>query len=124
MVVVSHLNLDANTFGPPAREKIMSMAEAQPDASSSWPPGKAVKLVFADMDCAKATKNLMWKPEKEKFRQVITKATAAGVADFEVYYEDHEGDKIELDITENGIAEFLADHCQHPSPKLEADWSC
>lgn len=53
-------------FGPPAREKIMSMAAAQADASSSWPSGKAVKIAFTDMDGAKATKNLMWNPEKEK----------------------------------------------------------
>eukprot|EP00438_Fugacium_kawagutii_P002777 Skav202261 [mRNA] locus=scaffold1417:410635:415015:+ [translate_table: standard] len=112
-----------SVFGPPAREKIMKMFGSDSNTSSSWPSGKAVKITLRKMDDAKATKHLMWKPDRENLHEVmLDRAGLVGIQDFEVYYEDEDGDKIQAEATEDGILEFLEHHKGHPRPKLQVEW--
>eukprot|EP00438_Fugacium_kawagutii_P002779 Skav202263 [mRNA] locus=scaffold1417:421728:422114:+ [translate_table: standard] len=110
-------------FGPPAREKIMSMFGPDSNTSTSWPSGKTVKITFRKMDDAKATKHLMWNPAVENLPEVMMdRAGLVGIQDFDVYYEDEDRDKIQVDATRSGIEAFLADRKELPKPKLQAYW--
>lgn len=101
----------------------MSMFGSDSNTSTSWPSGKAVKITFRKMDDAKVTKHLKWKPDRENLHEVmLERAGLVGIQDFEVYYEDEDGDKLQVDATHSGIEAFLADHNDHLSPKLQADW--
>ena len=44
------------------------------------------------------------------------------IGDFEVSYQDKDGDKVHLDPTKLEIEAFLKDHSQHPNPKLLVEW--
>eukprot|EP00438_Fugacium_kawagutii_P002771 Skav202255 [mRNA] locus=scaffold1417:351329:353448:+ [translate_table: standard] len=112
--------LSALRYGPPAVEKILSMLGSKAKSSTTWPAGKTVKIAFHEMDSGKDAKTFVWKPDKEYFHEVIMKA-ATGIGDFDVSYQDKDGDMLQLDATKPGIESFLADHCQHESPRLKAD---
>ena len=68
----------------------------------------------------KHPKIFQWKPESEYFHEVIMRQAAIG--DFEVSYQDKDGDKVQLDATKPGIEAFLSDHNQHSSPRLLVEW--
>ena len=63
----------------------------------------------------KHPKIFQWKPESEYFHEVIMRQAAIG--DFEVSYQDKDGDKVQLDATKPGIEAFLSDHNQHSQPQ-------
>ena len=109
-----------STYGPLAVRKVMAMLGSKSNSSKTWPPGKTVKIGFQEKDTQKDTKNFAWNPETKYFHEMIMKQDAIG--DFEVSYQDKDGDKVHLDATKLEIEEFLADHCQHPNPKLLVEW--
>lgn len=80
-----------------------------------------MKIAFREKDNGKDPKIFLWKPESEaSFREIIMKQAAIG--DFEVSYQDKDGDKVHLDPTKLEIEAFLKDHSQHPNPKLLVEW--
>ena len=77
--------------------------------AKTWPEGKAVKISFHQTDNANGIKTVMWKPERRYFHEVIMNLASGNVIqDFEVSYEDKDGDKTILDATKLGIEDFLA----------------
>ena len=76
-------------------------------------------LVFKDMD-SKASRNVAWIPAKQPLYKVIMKQPAIG--DFELRYQDQDGEQWQLDATKEGIEEFLEQHTEHPSPSLQVEW--
>ena len=109
-----------STYGPLAVRKVMAMLGSKSNSSKTWPPGKTVKIAFQEKDTLNDTKNFAWNPETRYFHEMIMKHDAIG--DFEVSYKDEDGDKVHLDATKLEIEEFLADHSQHPNPKLLVEW--
>ena len=116
--------LSALRYGPEAVRKIKELFGLKSDSSGTWPPGKTVKIQFQDEEVngkdRKDPKIFQWKPESEYFHEVIMRQAAIG--DFEVSYQDKDGDKVQLDATKPGIEAFLSDHNQHSSPKLLVEW--
>ena len=108
-------------YGPQAVRKIMAMLGPKWDGPVTWPPGKTVKIAFHEVDTGKEPKIFVWKPESEvSFREIIMKQAAIG--DFEISYQDKDGDRVQLDATKSAIEAFLSDHSHHPSPKLLVVW--
>lgn len=112
--------LSAQQYGPQAVQKIMAMLGSDSSTSGTWPPGKKVKVAIQEMDTGNEPKVFVWKPESEYFHEVILRQ--AGIGDFEVFYQDEDGDKVQLDATKPGIEAFLVDHNQEPSPRLQVEW--
>ena len=112
--------LSAQQYGPQAVQKIMAMLGSDPSTSGTWPPGKKVKVVIQEMNAGNEPNVFVWKPESEYFHEVILRQ--AGIGDFEVFYQDEDGDKVQLDATKPGIEAFLVDHNQDPSPRLQVEW--
>lgn len=107
----------AQRYGPQAVRKIMAMFGP---TATTWPEGKAVKIDFHQKDTGE-TKTVVWKPERRYLHEVIMNAQSGiAIQDFEVSYEDNEGEKIELDATKLGIEDYLAEHRDHASPRLKA----
>ena len=105
-------------YGPEAIRKLKEMFGYE---TKTWPAGKAVKVVFHQKDSANGPKTVMWKPEQMYFHEVIRNAESGiAIQDFDVSYKDKDGDKIMLEYTKLGIENFLAEHREHPSPRLEA----
>ena len=111
-------------YGPQAVRKIMAMLGPKYpkwDGPVTWPPGKRVKIAFHEKDTGKEPKIFVWKQESEvSFREIIMKQAAIG--DFEISYQDKDGDRVQLDATKSAIEAFLSDHSHHPSPKLLVEW--
>ena len=108
-------------YGPQAVRKIMAMLGPKWDGPMTWPPGKTVKIAFHEVDAGKEAKIFVWKPESEvSFREILMKQAAIG--DFEISYQDKDGDRVQLDATKSAIEAFLSDHSHHPSPKLQVEW--
>lgn len=94
------------------------MLGSKAKSSTTWPSGKTIKIAFHETGSGKDGKIFVWKPDKEYFHEVIMKA-ATGIGDFDVSYQDKDGDTLQLDATKPGIEAFLADHGQHENPKLK-----
>eukprot|EP00435_Cladocopium_sp_Y103_P035040 s656_g9.t1 len=107
-------------YGPEAVQKIMAMLGSESSTSGTWPPGKKVKVTIQEMDTGKEPKVFLWTPESQYFHEVILRQ--AGIGDFEVFYQDKDGDRVQVEATKRGIEAFLEDQAQEPDPKLLVEW--
>ncbi|CAE7029221.1 unnamed protein product [Symbiodinium sp. CCMP2592] len=112
--------ISALKYGPLAFRKIQAMAGFEPDGGMTFPPEKSVKIVFHEKDQEGTNKTVKWRPSREYLHDVFVKA-GMSIADFEISYEQGE-EVFHLDATKPGIEEFLAEHAQHPDPRLKVEW--
>lgn len=108
---------DAIRYGPYALQKLQDFhAYVSPKAESRWP--QRVKLEFSQQNHDGQPTFVTWSPASEYLHDVFYR-TQKDIYDFDLFFTDKDGDRMQLHPTKGGIEEFLA---SHQSPRLQVAW--